>query len=331
MATQLLDPRQVTGLSAPPPESQRPPLKQPELLFHIEGLTEVPCQGQGRQGVRLQGQQAISQTFRQRTPSPSDRHQEARRSCGELPLLRGVAPVVAGGLQAGSAILSLQHLRDLGSAQGAEGDPLTAGADGVEQLVGGGGDEDQKGLSRFLQGLEQGIGGRFRHQLHPVHDHQATAPLNRPAGKKPADLANLLETDLRTGPAVHPFALGPGEGHELPLMLMGGLHPEKIGMVALLQATTQGRSGRGLLQHPLQKTQGRQSASHPLRACKQVSRRQALLRQGRFQQAHGRILSDQIAESTAQGTPPSWEMNSLRQASATASGGWLASMRCQPR
>lgn len=83
-------------------------------------------------------------------------------------------------------------------------------------------------------------------------------------------------------------------------MLIGGFHPEQVGVIAFQQASS--FPGRGLTfgQQSLQKTHRRQLTSHPFRAGKEIGRGHTALGQGRRKQINGEGLADQIPKQRAQ-------------------------------
>ena len=171
-----------------PPQGQLPPVEQPELLLPIQSLTEIPGQAQGRQGIRLQPNQPVRQAFGQGAPLFPVPQQGSRGAGCQLPQFQGILGRVVA--------MALQHPGHQVGRQPGEGDPLAAGKDRGEEAIGGGADQDQDPLSRFFEGLEQGIGRRLGHHLRPLQHHQAAIALQGPAGQKAGHLPHLLQPQL---------------------------------------------------------------------------------------------------------------------------------------
>ena len=173
---------------------------------------------------------------------------------------------------------------------------MTTGADRRQQPFRRRRDQHQPAFSRLLKGFEQRIGGSLSHRLGAVEHHQAARGLHRPTRQKARHVTDLLETQLGRCASCHPLLQGPGGRHQLALVLIGGLHPEHVGVVALSQAPPHTRVAAGTGQHPFEKTQRCQTAAHPLRARKQIGRRQPAPLQARQQQGHGLGLADQVGK-----------------------------------
>jgi hypothetical protein len=55
-------------------------------------------------------------------------------------------------------------------------------------------------------------------------------------------------------------------------MVVGGLHPKQIGVIALFKTTTFPQCGAPLAQQPLQKAKCRETASNSIRSVEQIGR-----------------------------------------------------------
>ena len=177
------------------------------------------------------------------------------------------------GLGARDGRLPLQHLGDLGGAEAAKGDLLATGANRAEQALWRRRQQDQQAATRFLQGFEQGIGGPFGHGLHPLDHHQAAGRFQGPPAQELGDAAHLLQAQLGRCLAADAHRQGFRNGDQLALVLVGGLEPEQVGMVAVLEAAAQRRRSLRAGDHPLQEAPGRQGAAHPIGSAEQIGRR----------------------------------------------------------
>ena len=155
-------------------------------------------------------------------------------------------------------------------------------------------------MAGFLQRFQQGIGRSFRHRLSSLNHNHPALRLHRLPGKTASDVADLLQAQLGRSAAAEPRLLGFGAGQQTALMLIGGFHPEQVGVIAFQQASA--FPGRGLTigQQSLQKTHRRQLTSHPFRAGKEIGRGHTALGQGRRKQINGEGLADQIPKQRAQ-------------------------------
>ena len=144
------------------------------------------------------------------------------------------------------------------SRQWLEGDALTTAQDRGQQALGGCGDQHQQALARLLQGFQQGIGCRLSHRLSLLnHDHGAAGIQGR-ASQKTADFTDLLQADLGQGFLAQAPLFGFRRRDALAFFQIGGLHPDQIGMVALLQPASQVRIGlRSTSAKAFEKTAGR--------------------------------------------------------------------------
>ena len=146
-------------------------------------------------------------------------------------------------------------------------------------------------MARLFQGFEQGIGCRLGHRFGLLHHHHGPAGFQRRARQKPAELADLLQADLGQGFLAQAPLFGLSGCDALAFFQIGGLHPDQIGMVALLEAPAQVEIGLGATSaEALEKTAGRQRTPHTIGPGKQISRSQALLIQSRSKQLEGLLL-----------------------------------------
>ena len=148
----------------------------------------------------------------------------------------------------------------------------------------------------LFKGLEQCVGGSFRHRLRLFQNHQTSWRLQRLTGQKSAQLTDLLQSHLRWCPLAHANRLGFRSWDQTTLMVVGGLHPKQVGMVAFFKTPAFARSGVTSAQQTLQETKRCKTPSHPIRTTKQIGGSQSAVLQSRNEEPLRQRLPLQLAE-----------------------------------
>ena len=159
-------------------------------------------------------------------------------------------------------------------------------------------------MPRLLQRFQQCVGRRLRHGLGGFDHHHSPLGFHGLTCQKPTHTSNLLQPQLRRSPATESGFLRLSTGEQASLVLICGLQPKQIRVIALHQTAPLTRRQHPTSQHPLKQPQRCKAAPHTLRTREEVGRSKTLLLQRCRQQIHSKGLPDQIGEQISHPIAP---------------------------
>ena len=186
-----------------------------------------------------------------------------------------------------------------------ETDLLTSRSDRGQKSFRSRGQQNQQAVTRLFKGLEQCVGRSLCHRLRLLKNHQTSGRLEWLTGKKSAEIPDLFQAHLRWRAAAHPDGLGFRPWDETPLMVVGGLHPEQIGVVAFLQTPTFARRDVTTTQKTFQEAKRRQTSTDPIRTTEQIGGGKTMVLQSSTEKLLRERLALQIGEQHGGHSSPS--------------------------